>query len=42
MEPTEITAETLDLSALAKSPDAHKYSHGHALVNVKRHIIDRK
>ncbi len=32
MEPTEITAETLDLSALAKSPDAHKYSHGHALV----------
>lgn len=32
MEPTEITAQSLDLVALAKSPDAHKYTYGHALV----------
>ena len=32
MEPTLITAETLALQALAKSPQAHKYDHGHALV----------
>ncbi|MBT8458413.1 MAG: NAD(P)H-hydrate dehydratase [Boseongicola sp.] len=32
MEPSEITEKSLDLQALAKSPEAHKYSHGHALV----------
>lgn len=32
MEPTEITAQTLDLAALNKSPEAHKYTHGHALI----------
>ncbi|MBT8414303.1 MAG: NAD(P)H-hydrate dehydratase [Boseongicola sp.] len=32
MEPTEITATSLDRAALAKSPEAHKYGHGHALV----------
>lgn len=32
MEPVEITKATLDLKALAKRPEAHKYSHGHALI----------
>ena len=32
MSPTEITEHTLDLRALTKSPEAHKYTHGHALI----------
>ena len=32
MKPTEVTEQTLDLTALAKQPDAHKYTHGHALI----------
>ena len=32
MEPTEITEASLDLAALTKTSNAHKYTHGHVLI----------